>query len=155
MIRSNSPFLREEVEVGEGWLDDDGEVVPLVPPAVYESADLLHVAVQEAGHLVPAQWSPSKPSIETGTDPAVSDVTEWMFVIHVLNRETSVVSSLQRDVINTKVIVISINGTKLTKVFGSSSLSMSRAWATLIIYGLEQKYLLGIYSEMSPQIVPL
>ena len=88
-MRSNSPFLREEVEVGEGWLDDDGEVVPLVPPAVYESADLLHVAVQEAGHLVPAQRSPSKPSIETGTDPAVSDVTEWMFVIHVLNIETS------------------------------------------------------------------
>ena len=82
-------FFLEEVEVGEGRLDDDGEVVPLVPPAVYESGDLLHVAVQEARHLVPGQWSPSKTSIQTGTNPAVSDVTEWMFVIHVLNIETS------------------------------------------------------------------
>ena len=41
--------------------------------------------------------------------------------------------SLQTIIINTKVIVISINGTKLTKVFGSWSLSMSRAWATLIM----------------------
>ena len=77
----NSPFFREEVEVGEGWLDDDCEVVSLVPPAVDERADLLHVAVQQARHLLPAQWSSSKPAIETGTDPAVSDVTKWMFII--------------------------------------------------------------------------
>ena len=86
---SLSPLFCEQVQVGEGWLDDDGEVVSLVPPAVDEGADLLHISVQEAGHLLPGQWSPSKPSIETGTDPAMSDVTEWMFVIHVLNIETS------------------------------------------------------------------
>ena len=84
-MRSNSPFLREEVEVGEGWLDDDCEVVSLVPPALYQRADLLHIAVQEPRHLVPGQWSPSKTTIQTGTDPAVSDVTERMFVVHVLN----------------------------------------------------------------------
>ena len=130
---SLSPLFCEQVQIGEGWLDDDGEVVSLVPPAVDERADLLHISVQEAGHLLPGQWSPSKPSIQTGTDPAMSDVTEWMFVIHVLNIETWAHLTTDKYFINTKVIVISINGTKLMNVLGSSSRSMSKAWATLIM----------------------
>ena len=84
----------EEVEIGEGWLDDDSEGFSLVSSAVYEVLDLLHITVKETGHLISGERRPSEAPVEAGTDPPVGQVTEGMLVKHVLNTETSTSSSL-------------------------------------------------------------
>ena len=137
-VMKYKPGLSEQLQVGEGGLDDHGEVVPLIPAAVDELLDLLHVAVQQAGHLVPGEGPPSKPAIQAGTHPPVGQVTERMLVKHVLNTGVDELTSMYR--VNTNVMVMSINGTKLMKVFGRLSRSKSRARAILIMYGLKIRY---------------